>query len=60
MVSADGLIDKADGEPYYSVQNTAEDMKYSGINAELTDHPGHENNAPRKALIPTMAIRQKC
>ncbi len=31
----------------------------AALNAELTDHPGHEKNAPKKALIPAIATRQK-
>lgn len=31
----------------------------TALNAELTDHLGHEKNAPKKALIPVMATRQK-
>lgn len=31
----------------------------TALNAELTDHLGHEKNAPKKALIPAMATRQK-
>ncbi len=29
------------------------------LNAELTDHPGHEKNALNPARIPAMATRQK-
>ncbi|RAP69685.1 hypothetical protein ACZ87_03524 [Candidatus Erwinia dacicola] len=28
----------------------------TALNAELTDHLGHEENAPKKALIPVMAV----
>nr|WP_232796119.1 hypothetical protein [Citrobacter rodentium] len=31
----------------------------TAFNAELTDHLGHEKNAPKKALIPVIATRQK-
>lgn len=31
----------------------------TALNAELTDHLGHEKNAPQKGLIPVMAVRQK-
>lgn len=31
----------------------------TALNAELTDHLGHEKNAPKKALIPATATRQK-
>ncbi|HBK1091512.1 TPA: transposase [Salmonella enterica] len=31
----------------------------TALNAELTDHPGHEKNAPKTAQTPAMATRQK-
>lgn len=31
----------------------------TALNAELTDHSGHEKNAPKKGQIPAMATRQK-
>ncbi|RAP72009.1 hypothetical protein WKI72_14380 [Candidatus Erwinia dacicola] len=31
----------------------------TALNARLTDHLGHEKNAPQKALIPVTAVRQK-
>lgn len=31
----------------------------TALNAELTDHLGHEKNAPKQAQTPAMVIRQK-
>ncbi len=31
----------------------------TALNAELTDHPGHEKNAPKTGSNPAMATRQK-